>query len=130
MIPKFRVWHKQFKLMKRVRRLDLDYDRVFVAIDSSKRQKTDLNREPWNFNNITLMQYTGMCDVDGKEIYQGDMIGADGKIIDCIWNFLNECKSMLDIPKHTWVVGSLTNKSWHISQRRLLKIGCTFKNDT
>lgn len=123
---KFRAWHKQFKLMKRVRKLDLDYDRVFVAIDSGSRQRTDANRTSWNFNNITLMQWTGMYDIEGVEIYQGDMIGLDGKIIDCIWNFLDKCKSMLELPPRTWVVGSLTNESWTRSQRTLLKRGCRY----
>lgn len=78
---RFRAWHKQFKLMKRVRKLDLDYDCVFVAIDSSKRQKTELNRIRWNFNNIDIMQASGQLDKDDEDIYEKDIIRLGGKDI-------------------------------------------------
>lgn len=74
-VPKFRAWHKQFKLMKRVRKIDLDYGRVFVAIDSSKRQKTEANRTHWNFNNIELMQWTGFKNFENQDLYFGDIVG-------------------------------------------------------
>ena len=86
MIPKFRAWHKQFKLMKLVRKLDLDYGRVFVAIDSSKRQKTDANRASWNFNNIELMQWTGWQDAHKKDIYIGDILECGHAYVDEPYN--------------------------------------------
>lgn len=67
MKPKFRAWDKEFKEMVQVNALVLDEQVIKVTYQNGNIVKKDVK-------NYELMQSTGLCDKNGKEIFEGDII--------------------------------------------------------
>ncbi len=70
---KFRIWDIENKEMLEVQ--ELDFEPTFYGGRIAIRP--DQYNDYFNTEDMILMQYTGLHDKNGKEIYEGDIVGID-----------------------------------------------------
>lgn len=73
---KFKAWDKKDKTMKEVVAINFFLEQVVLK---------DITRP---FEDVVLLEYTGITDIKNKEIYENDFIrnNRSGKIYRVIWN--------------------------------------------
>ena len=79
---KFRAWHKEIKEMFQVGQITLEKGGWDYQPDNRKHIGLSIPYQP----SFILMQYTGLHDKKGKEIYEGDILQIDVDRAYVIWN--------------------------------------------
>ncbi len=118
---KFRVWDKKGGRMYPVTALFSwkgdELNRISLATERGETQDIPIG------DRFVLMQYTGLKDKNGREIYEGDIVKdeSDGMITVIKWN--NECAGFVNVlyvkdSKDIEVIGNIYENPELLERRR------------
>lgn len=81
---KFRAWGGDYYKMCEVLVIAFDTKDAYVKYFGQARQ--DYIKEYVPLEKLELMQFTGLCDDDGQDVYENDLAIKDGKIYQIVWS--------------------------------------------
>lgn len=91
---KFRAWNKKREVIAFVSAMFLDKLEYHAAVELNYlfNRKIEKTRETVNLSEVELMQFTGLKDCNGREIYENDILKLpSGKITAVSFMFGSFC---------------------------------------
>ena len=123
---KFKAWNKTTKEMFEVKKLVWEKDKLYAYFSKIK-----VCGEP---NEVKLLQFSGLHDMDGKEIYEGDLLFEDYSneeedekdwvIVEVIFNDFGD----VGYVDRKSCLGNIYDTRLNRSDTRLKKIGNKYEN--
>jgi uncharacterized phage protein (TIGR01671 family) len=107
MTPKFRAWMKSLKWMCDVTNISFDSKFVDICQQGDIERHTEMSAE---FDEIELMQFTGMKDLNGIEIFEGDIVRFFDSLYTVFYD-ISEGSYRLKPHDDRWVVDYMCNFS-------------------
>lgn len=118
MIPKYRVWDKELQTMLDVSLID--FKKGVLVGEHWKFGETNF----MSFDEIELMQSTGLFDKNGKEIFEGDIVRFFDSLYTVFYD-IEEGRYRLKPHDDRWVVDYMSNFS---SEESFEIIGNIYEN--
>jgi uncharacterized phage protein (TIGR01671 family) len=107
MIPKFRAWMKSLKWMCDVTNISFDSKFLDICYQGDTERYTEMSVE---FDEIELMQSTGLFDKNSKEIFEGDIVQFSDSLYTVFYD-IKEGSYRLKPHDDRWVIDYMSNFS-------------------
>ena len=116
MIPRYRAWIKSLKWMCDVTNISFDSKFVDICQQGDTERCTEMSVE---FDEIKLMQSTGLTDKNGKEIFDGDIVRTTRFLgradeIGGFYEYEKDYVGVVKVLEGSWVIdtGSVAVRLW------------------
>lgn len=107
MVPKFRAWMKSLKWMCDVTNISFDSKFVDICHQGDTERCTEMSVE---FDEIELMQSTGILDKNSQEIFEGDIVRFFDSLYTVFYDIKEGCYR-LKPHDDRWVVDYMSSFS-------------------